>query len=354
MMLVHVEDPGAANWMVPLLPELWRRGHGLRLVVDGAARDYLAARDIHGTADMSLDGIDFLLTGTSENLESRGLAAIAEARGLGIPSAAIVDQAVNAHHRFRGTANDPLGFAPDHVFVPDDAARDAFVALGLAAGRITVCGNPHHDRVVDVARRLRAEGRDAVRCRLFPGIPPGRPLVLFASEVGYVVNPESSAWIAANRFAGRGGTRYRSAVVLEEVLDACGAMQEAPAVVLRLHPKNDAAEFAAYEGELAAISAGGDPLEAVFAADLVIGMTSALLEDAALVGCAVLSVLPRPEEREWLQMLADGRIPAAGSRAELRRLLPQVMGRANSVAVPVPVRAAVAVIADAIEAEVRQ
>lgn len=350
---IHVEDPGAANWMVMLVPELRQRGHAVALATDGVAGGYLADRGIAPVEDFGPQAADFVLTGTSENLQSRGLAELASARRRGTPCGAVIDQAVNAAHRFSGGSADALAFAPDLLFVPDAAAYEAFVALGLADNRIAQVGNPHHDRVRMRAAALQRQDRVGLRRRLFPHADPSATLVLFASEVGYVVNPEAAQWVAENRFRGRGGVTFRSAVMLEELLDACAALPSRPRVVLRLHPKNTRAEFAAYEHELAAISAGGDPLEAVLAADLVVGMSSALLEDAWLAGARVMAVLPRPEEKAWLQPVAQGHIPAAGNRAELRRLLSAVLQ-----APPVPVGGtqagtASSLIADLIELSVR-
>lgn len=294
-------------------------------MADGIAAAYLADRGIPPSAPFAPEEANFVLTGTSENLQSRGLDEIGNARQRGIPSGAVVDQAVNAAHRFSGGGPDALAFAPDMVFVPDDAARDAFTTLGLPPTRIANVGNPHHDWLRRRRSELQGLDRNALRQRLLPQADPARAIVLFVSEVGYVVNPEAARWTTENRFHGRGGNTFRSAVVLEELLDACADLPDQPQVVLRLHPKNTEAEFATYRGELAAVSAGGDPLEAVLAADLVIGMTSALLEDAWVIGARVMAVLPRPEEKSWLQPVAKGFIPAVGNRAELRRLLPDVL-----------------------------
>ena len=322
---IHVEDPGAANWMVSLVPELDRRGHRTALVADGIAVTYLADRGITPSAAFAPEEANFVLTGTSENLRSRGLDEIGNARRRDIPSGAVVDQAVNAAHRFSGGGPDALAFAPDMIFVPDDAARDAFTALGLSPSRIAQVGNPHHDWLRRRRSELQGLDRTALRQRLFPKADPARAIVLFVSEIGYVVNPEAAQWTAENRFHGRGGDTFRSAVVLEELLDACAILPDQPQVVLRLHPKNTEAEFAAYRGELAAMSASGDPLEAALAADLVIGMTSALLEDAWVIGARVMAVLPRPEEKFWLQPVGKDLIPAAGDRSELRRVLPEAL-----------------------------
>ena len=327
-LLIHVEDPGAANWIAVLMPALVVPKFAAAGIADGVARRYLADRGVLLADDDSAPAELIrrhaprsVLVGTSENPETRGLGLLDAARARGIASLAIVDQPSNVEHRFRGRSTTPFAHAPDRIIVPDRRTADALSALGMAASRIVIVGNPHLDSVRVRGAALAATGRQAVRAGLFGVIDPARPLVTFVSEVGYALNPEGEQWEREGRFAGRGATRYRTAVVLEEVLDALALMTPPPALVLRLHPKNSEREFAAYHQEVAAISHGGDPLAAVFAADLVIGMTSALLEEAHVIGCRTLAVLPRPEERTWLAELADGKIPVVEDRASLRSCL---------------------------------
>jgi predicted glycosyltransferase len=119
----------------------------------------------------------------------------------------------------------------------------------------------------------------------------------------------------------RGKATYRTAIVLEELLEALSGLAPRPLLVVRLHPKNARGEFAAYESEVDAFSAGGDPLPLVFAADLVVGIATALLEEAHIMGRPALSILPREEERDWLEALRDGRITSVTARSELRPAL---------------------------------
>jgi hypothetical protein len=334
-LLVFVEDPGAANWIVALQPALAQAGFDMCIVAAGAAGDYLRERGIEAepvpvettpaAADALLDKHDprMIVVGTSENLDTLGLALITQAHKRGLRSLAFVDQVANAEHRFRGRSGNPLAHAPDIVLLPSDAARDAFAALGFPAASLIVTGNPHHDRVIAAARALSREGRTVVRSRVLPGLPADLPLIVFLSEIGYVVNPEGGQWERKFTLAGRGPgfmrgqATYRTAVVLEEVLDALAEIAPRPLLVVRLHPKNARNEFTAYAREVDAFSTDDDPLALVFAADLVIGMTTALLEEAHIMGRPTLAVLPRAEEREWLEALREGRITAVCKRAAI-------------------------------------
>ena len=60
-----------------------------------------------------------------------------------------------------------------------------------------------------------------------------------------------------------------------------------------------------------------DPLESVWKADFVLGMSSNLLIEAIFLGKNVLSILPRYEEKEWMSELKNGLIPTVFDRKEL-------------------------------------
>ncbi|MDG2481070.1 MAG: hypothetical protein P8Q36_09425 [Alphaproteobacteria bacterium] len=326
-MLAYVEDPGAANWFVPMIAAM--SGDDIILLAAGAAVGYLRDRGLE-VLDVSEEtqagdllsrhAPGLVVSGTSENLESPGLALIDAARDAGIPSAAPVDQAANAQHRFRGTSDNPLRHAPDLVMVADDRAATAFAELGFAGSAVAVTGNPHHDWVLSAAAGFEGQGREALRKAALPEAGT-RPVIIFLAEVGYAVNPEADRWNATLNFEGRDGTAPRCARMLEELLDAMAQHSPRPWIVLRLHPKNTRDEFAAYLDEIDQVSEGGDPLALVWAADLMVGMSGSLLEEAHLMGRPCLSILPYAVERDWLPGIGSGAIPAVEHRSGLHARL---------------------------------
>lgn len=341
--LIFVEDPGAANSIVDLPDALAKRGLKAATVAAGHAGPYLAQLGARfAEADDSEDAAALLdayrprlvLAGTAENLDTVGLKLIAEAKRRRVASVGFVDGPASAEYRFRGRGADPLGFAPDRLLVPDELTRRRFLKLGLAADRILDCGHPYYDRVRAAGRELRRLGRDAVRGQVFPDSPKGRPVVVFLAEVSDGLIPGAFQRGDDYTLLGRGSTDERTLIVLEEVLDALAPVRSRPYVVLRLHPKNRPSEFAAYRREIDFVSQGGVALEAAFAADLVIGMTTGLLFEAAIIGRATLSVIPRPIEAGWLTGIGLGVIPSVHTRDALRDILPaaiadpaRVMGR---------------------------
>jgi predicted glycosyltransferase len=120
---------------------------------------------------------------------------------------------------------------------------------------------------------------------------------------------------------GRGSSDRRADIVLEEVLDAAALLEPRPYVVLRLHPKNSREEFARYLNEVDLVSEGGDPIELIWASDLVVGLSSILLMEAAVAGRPTLSVVPREAERVWSPSVMEELTPCVTTRKALRAMV---------------------------------
>ncbi|MCC7250947.1 hypothetical protein [Hyphomicrobium sp.] len=332
--VIFAEDPGAANWLGPLSQHLHERGNQVAFLADGVALLYLRQRGFHVqsiapeediTACLHADRIHAVVVGTAENFETRAFEIVDAAKRMHIPSFSVVDQSTNVEHRFRGTTSNRFAHVTDIVFVACSAVADEFVRLGLPREHLRIVGNPHHDAVRERGKELARLDRKQLRKRLFPGLAADRLLVVFLTEVGYVMNPEAKQWEQEFRLLGRGGSTYRTLVVLEELVGALAELMPKPLLVVRLHPKSERSEFSALESEIADFSAGGDPLIVCASADLVVGMTSSLLEESALMGCRTLSIVPRPVEAKWLSAVADGLIPCVSERSDLRQVIPGLL-----------------------------
>lgn len=323
--LVHVEDPGAANYVAELPAALESAGSPCVLVAEGMAAALLERRGVsfrprgaQGAAAL-LDAWSpaAVVVGTSENPDSEGHALVREARARGVATVGVVDAFANASQRFRGRTEDPLAFAPDVVLVPDPWTRDAYVALGMESSRVELCGHPQYDLVLRERERLAAMDRVELRRAVLPTVGDA-PLVVFVSEISTGLDPQQFQRGPEYTLQGRGSRDGRTEIVLEEVIDALRECAPGAVLVSRLHPKNTREEFGALLGELAGVSEGGSPLAAVWAADLVIGMSSMLLLEAALLGRPTLSVVPRELERDWLPSTRTGATPCVTMRGALR------------------------------------
>jgi len=325
--LIFVEDPGAANYIAPLPAELAQKGWQVSLLAGGNARNYLLARGVHSeevqhpaTAGSILATYHprLVLVGTSENPDTLGLALVAQARRLEIPSVGVVDFYSNAGQRFRGQSREALTYAPDWLLLPDEWTRAAYVDLGYPAQRTAVCGHPHYDHILQVKSQLDRKDPAILRRSILPQSPEGRPVVVFVAEVSTGLNPQQYLRSPEYTLTGWGTSVGRTEIVLEEFLDAIRLVAPRPYLVLRLHPKNALEDFAPYLCEFDHVSSGGSPLELVYVSDLVVGMTSMLLFEATLLGCQTLSIVPREVEKEWLPSIHMHITTCVTTREQLR------------------------------------
>ncbi len=333
-MLIYVEDPGAANFILPVIPKLTAANWSFVLSVSGAASSYMKKRAGHATelpsefsARRFMHKINpqVLLTGTSENPNTPAFDMIEEARCRGIPSVGFVDGPANAQHRFRGATDDPLFHAPDWLLLPDDWTRTQFVACGAAPDHIYVTGHPHFDAVRTKGRALLASPLDQRRRRVLPQAKSGRKIVVFLSEISDGLDPQAVTRSSDYTLQGWGGSDLRTHIVLEEFLDAIDLTEERPYLVLRLHPKDNVAAYSRYLDLFDEVSTSGDPLPLLCVATLIVGMSTILLDEAAATGLATLSILPRECERNDITSVRNGMTACATDRQHLQTLLAQML-----------------------------
>ena len=322
--LILVEDPGAANYVLRL-PEIFVDvGLSCRVLATGHAIEFLRDRQVEfdelATEKDTWKVLNqyaptLLLAGTSQNLDSPVLKIIDEARALSVCTIGIVDMAADAYLRFCGRSSEALKHVPDWLLVTDKATKREFVKLGFPSKRINICGHPSFDRVDSRNLELAGMNRVEMRKNLLGLDPDPRPVWMFVAEHG---NDDSRMQRSPSyTLHGRGDSDRRADIVLEEVLDAALAFNPCPFVVLRLHPKNKCMEFSAYMSEVDLVSTSGDPLDFIWVSDLVIGMSSILLSESAWMNRPTLSILPREKEIEWSHCFQNGLVPYVTNRDQL-------------------------------------
>ena len=325
--LIHVEDPGAANMVIGLPEKLLALGCKSILLASSYAQNFLISNGQAFSAcrRTPLEILDFhkphlVVVGTSADKQAFSLSLTHAAQEAGLPTLGLVDMACNSHNRFRGGGDDPLGYVPDQLIVPDQATKDAYIQIGFPAKKISLLGHPAYDRAYQYRQNNSVEPKQN---------SDRKKRILFLAEGWDLFDEKLSYRSKDYTLEGRGGDNWRTAIVLEELLDALIALPELNAeVVVRPHPKMSASDFDRFAREIT-IEEGGDPLEAVSKADAVIGMTSMLLIEAAIVGRPVLSILPRAIEKSWLGPLKTGHILSVSNREDLRRALQELISGQN-------------------------
>ena len=335
--VIYVEDPGAANFVAGLPEALEKHGLKTRLLAGGFAYHYLLDRGIQPELlSKSVNSARELLTrlkprlvmvGTSENPETFGFDLITAARTLGIMTLGVVDAFGNADYRFRGHTDKPLFYSPEWLAVPDQWTKEAYLELGYPVERLAVCGHPHYDYVLDTAARLGKQDKKHFRDKIFPSNHNNGPVIVFVSEISTGLNPGKYRHRPDYSMTGRGTRTDRTGIVLEEFLDALALCNQEHYLVLRMHPKNTKEELAPFLKYFNQISQGEPSLALVFAADLVVGMTSMLLMEAAIMGRPTLSIVPRDAEKVSLPTIRLDITPCVTTREELRTVLPDLLDR---------------------------
>lgn len=329
--LISAEDPGAANFMAGVPAALEQRGFRSVLVAGGHAPELLARRGImfERAAESTVAGFldrwmpRVVFAGTADK-GTLGTRLIVEARARGIATVAGVDARSSADHRFRGPSGDPMEFAPGWILVPDEWTRKEYLALGCSPARVLAVGQPHLDYVRSQVPELAREGRAAIRKRLFGNDFPGRPVVVFIDEP-QLSGSQGAKNPAKYTLCGRGRETGRTQIVLDEFLDAMPNGPSKPVLVFRIHPRSSVEDYTNHLKGFDFISKGGSALDVVFSADLVAGMTSMLILEAAAMGLPTLSIVPDPKEAEFLPSVNAGVTPMVDTREQLRSILPDLL-----------------------------
>lgn len=324
--LIFVEDPGPANYIATLPERLSEKGRSVFVIAGGKAKEHLKKRKVaYSAPTKDFDAVKILkkikpkilLVGTASNKDTLGLKLIAASRDLSIPSVGVIDARMKSENRFRGQSDDALNCAPDWIIVPDEWTKQAFLELGMSKKNIIICGHPQYDFVIEKAAQFAKEDKDHFRHRVFQENLKDRSIIVFVDEpaIDTLLPPEK---LANYSLIGRGISKNRPKIIIEEFLDAVALIEPNPYLVLCLHPKSDGDEYSQYKNEFNLISRKGNSLEWVFAADLVVGMTSMLLLEAALMGKSTLSIIPNSIEKEWLPSIGANITHCVTRRNEIK------------------------------------
>lgn len=330
--LIFVEDPGAANCVMGLPDALLPMGVRASIYARGSSIEYMKSNGVRITeVPEDISATDLLgetlpklsLIGTSENPNTLGLQLIAPAKERNIPTIGIIDGPANAQLRFKGCGSTPLQFAPDFLVVPTERLKDTFANIGYRKENIFVGGHPYYDKIKTARMNLHAEGRQEVRKRVLSNAPDNAPVIVFAAEISDGLDPSQFRRSDDYSLHGHGQSELRTNIILDELLDCINTHSPKPYLILRLHPKNSLEEFSSHLSGFDQISATESATDICYSADLVTGMTSILLMEAAILGRPTLSVLPREIEKDWLESIGLGITPVATSRNELHREIDQ-------------------------------
>ena len=312
--LVFSRDPGPTNLLIALVERLslpasageeadlslLRRSIGLRrdrtLIVarePGLGMWHAAGfspeswpADKDAGALLAAVGPRHVLTGSSDVDEFGDRDLWEAARAQGVESHVVVDHPANLSTRFRNRAGMPL--SPNWLYVSDANFRQRLVEAGQLAHAIRVIGDLHHDRLRATAALWTSERIGQLRASF--GASPSDVVVLFASECvremtrfGYAAPYDEFEVLSGLVSDLRRGTLP-------------GGNRIAPdriVLLIRPHPRDQDGKYDAFVQKAApriCVRVETAVEGAILAADLVTGMSSSLLFEAAQLGRRVVSL----------------------------------------------------------------
>jgi hypothetical protein len=297
-------DPGGAAALEPVLRVLQNRAaQRLRVLAYRQAVDIWVksgitveplpdSEQVDPAAWIGANGVNLILTATSVNGVDHERSFIRWAGAASVPSVAVLDFWTNYAARFRDAGDSGL-VLPSVVGVMDERARHEMVSVGFPTERLVVTGQPAFDSIgafragwTDAKRReVREQFSSAPGCRivLFLSQPLSQEMTNLACNIGAPIDEREVLLAVASALEG-----VTSSADLDILL------------AVRPHPRERLRQEDLPFGRRvrAVIARGGDAWSTVLACDLVVGMTTALLVQASLLGCVVLSVQPGAEESD--------------------------------------------------------
>jgi len=261
---------------------------------DQGRNDDNPAADPEHPADHPDPDAPVILTGTSMNSVMLEQQFVRWGRSHRYPSVAVLDAWVNYAERF--VTADGGRCVPDRIAVMDETARVEMVEAGFDPSTLVVTGQPAFDdlpRWADEAAAQRVRDR-----RRQWGVAADARAVLFVSQplIELYGGPGDPAYFG-----------YDEHTVLRLLISSLEEISRSASLpitlVVRPHPREDPAPLQALTSSIITVmvSADGHGRDAVLAADLVTGMTSALLIEACHLQCVTVSLQPDLRRTDVLQ-----------------------------------------------------
>lgn len=317
-------DPGGAAALAPVVKALRDSGrYRVSACAYAQAQPLWLSSGIASQAPCALPELvaesDLVITATSVNPEKVELHALALARSLNVPSLALLDFWSN--YRLRFTDNQGKWVLPDKIAVMDDLAREEMIGEGFAPDILTITGQPAFDRVSDAKRSFTPQHRQSLRNAL--DINEDGLLILFVSQ--------PFADIYGSSEATRDTLGFDEHIVLSHCCKTLAKLSRSHSspitLAIRPHPREAANKFPVIQEDLFRTVTWITPsqLEAALSADLVLGMNSVLLYEAALMGCPTVSVQPGLKVADPLPSNRSGTTTAVYDTGELEIALEKAL-----------------------------
>ena len=232
-----------------------------------------------------------------------------------ILSVAVLDQWQNYALRFSGqTPNERLAYLPNKICVMDDLAKNEMIKDGLPSERIVITGQPAFER-------LQAGPKNS---------PPKTKML--RSKLNISTREKILTFVAESLQKDFGNTLGYNELT---TLDAIGAILSELnlnhlTIIIKLHPENQLSEFKGFIKKWPNLNIHliKDEFLAseIFAiSNFIIGMSSIMLIEAAIVGKPVISLEINARKEPQLALTRCGVIPFIQNHGEASRIIKSML-----------------------------
>jgi hypothetical protein len=301
--LIFSRDPGGANAVIQLIDPLLEKGYDVEVYgKDAAISVYKKFYNLYKDISKELDNInletictfikriapDFIITGTSsDDFTERYIWTVSET--MGIPAFAVLDQWINYSLRFKNTSCIGEFYLPTKIFIMDEYAQNEMCKEGIDKDRIVVTGQPFFEYV----RKNKFKFDSGQIEKFKEEIVGSKNTLLFV----FVSQPISTLCLLNEMEEDYWGYTEKDIFlkVIRCLEKICNGSDKNIMLVIRMHPKDKIDNYAdiinknctnvrcIFDNEF-------DSNLLLMASDLIIGMYSMLLLEAAILDRKFISV----------------------------------------------------------------
>ena len=315
--IAFVEDPGAANFFIN---KNFKLKKSIILFSVEPAYSYLKLRNINSIHLKNIQDINdyinseikLFLTGTSENKHSLAFELISLCRKKKIKTFSLIDSPSSIENRFKGLKKDNFYYLTDYIGVSHENIKRKLIENGISVSRIILLQHPYYDEIEKLNKKLKSLDYQYCIKKLFgqkvlEGKLKNKKIIVFLSELSDGLFSHDFKKSKDYTLSGTSKTIKRTNIVLENVLKNLDETKQKYIFILKLHPKDLKSKYKKYFNKIDLILKNENALEVVYLSDFIIGMTTNLLIEAAIMKKEVISIIPRMSEINWL---ADAVIPS--------------------------------------------
>ena len=235
-----------------------------------------------------------------------------------------MDSPASLEYRFRGKSSNMFKYLTDYILISNEDIKFKLLKLGVPTRRILLCKHPYYDFIIKKKLFFSKIERSQKIYSLFnlkQDKSNKKKVLVFLTELSKGLEENEFVKNDDYELVGKKNSYLRTHVILDEVIDSIKYFRNKIHFVLRLHPKENFNDYQKYFSSVDSLSKFDDSLEIIYFSDIIIGLTTNLLTEAAIMNKPVLSVTPRFKEFSWLSNPVKPSILHTSKKKELKKII---------------------------------